>query len=64
MKFPEVIGLNNCYWLIVIFFQSKKINQIINKILYKNKIETRPTFYPIHTMPMYKKKTILKTQLN
>lgn len=67
VKFPsEVIGLNNCYWLVVIFFQSKKINQIINKILYKNKIETRPTFYPIHTMPMYKKKNNFKnaTQLN
>ena len=67
VKFPtEVEGLNNSYWLIVIFFQSKRINQIINKLLNKNNIETRPTFYPIHTMPMYKKKNNFKnaTQLN
>ena len=61
MKFPnEVNGLDNCYWLIVIFFQSKKINQIINKILNKNNIETRPTFYPIHTMPCIKREIISK----
>lgn len=55
INFPaEVPALNNCYWLIVIFFRSNKIKQIVDKMLNKNNIETRPTFYPIHTMSMYK----------
>ena len=35
-------------------------------MLNKNKIETRPTFYPIHTMPMYKTQEIFRnaTKLN
>jgi len=67
IEFPiEVDGLDSCYWLIVIFFRSKKINKSINKILNKNNIETRPTFYPVHTMPMYKSKSYFKNanQLN
>ena len=61
ITFPrEVKGLKNSYWLVVILFKSKKINEKIKKILNKNNIETRPTFYPIHTMSMYKSKNKFK----
>lgn len=46
----------NSNWLIIIFLKNKKIKERLINILSKKKIETRPGFYPIHKMPMYKTK--------
>jgi len=52
--FPSVVqGLSCSHWLIVIFLNSKSTKNKLAKLLTKNKIETRPTFYPAHTMKMY-----------
>ncbi len=59
--FPkENKNLTSSYWLIVIFFKDKKIRDKIFIFLKKNKIETRPTFFPIHSMDMYKVKKNFK----
>ena len=44
------------YWQIVIYLKNKKIRDKLKKFLEQNKVETRTTFPPVHTMPMYKKK--------
>jgi len=50
---------NNChhsYWMFSILTKDKKQKDNLRTILAQNGIETRPLFYPIHTMPMYQKK--------
>lgn len=49
------------YWQIVIYLKNKKIRDNLKKVLDQNKVETRTTFPPVHTMPMYYKKK--KTEL-
>jgi perosamine synthetase len=49
------------YWQIVIYLKNKKIRDDLKKVLDQNKVETRTTFPPVHTMPMYYKKK--KTEL-
>jgi perosamine synthetase len=44
------------YWQIVIYLKNKKIRDSLKKFLEQNKVETRTTFPPVHTMPMYYKK--------
>ena len=44
------------YWQIVIYLKNKKIRDNLRIFLEQNKIETRTTFPPVHTMPMYYKK--------
>ena len=48
------------YWQIVIYLKNKKIRDNLRIFLEQNKIETRTTFPPVHTMPMYYKKKNVK----
>lgn len=43
------------YWMCSILVQKAKHRDELREYLKANGIETRPTFYPIHTMPMYSK---------
>lgn len=45
----------NSFWLVGCLTPSKKIRNQLMTYLKTKKIETRPGFYPINTMPMYKK---------
>lgn len=44
------------YWMNCILVKEAKLRDPLRKHLTERGIETRPTFYPIHTMPMYFKK--------
>jgi perosamine synthetase len=54
---PEMPWAKNVYWLYSILVKKIIREKVIN-YLEKKGIETRPFFYPIHTMPIYK--SILK----
>jgi len=43
----------NSNWLVTILLKNKNIKKKITNLLEKEKIETRPCFYPAHSMPMY-----------
>ena len=45
----------NSYWLVGCITKNKSIRNKLMKFLKKSGVETRPGFYPIHTMPMYNK---------
>ncbi len=47
----------NSYWMFsVLTGSNKQRNSLQDYLLKRYGIETRPTFYPVHTMPMYYKK--------
>ncbi len=49
----------NCvhsYWMVTVLTESSEVRDELRQHLEEHKIETRPTFYPIHTMPMYSMK--------
>ena len=56
----EVKGTTHSYWLVSILLHKKGIRNKLIKYLKKYRIETRPCFYPVHTMPMYRKNTKLR----
>ncbi|MCX6157350.1 MAG: DegT/DnrJ/EryC1/StrS aminotransferase family protein [Ignavibacteriota bacterium] len=41
------------YWMYSIMTENVKTREALRKFLSDNGIETRPTFYPAHTMPMF-----------
>lgn len=41
------------YWMYSIMTENVKTREALRKFLSENGIETRPTFYPAHTMPMF-----------
>jgi perosamine synthetase len=41
------------YWMVCILVEQSDIRDSLRAHLMENGIETRPTFYPIHSMPMY-----------
>jgi len=43
----------NSYWMVSILLNTNKDRDGLRHTLSKNSIETRPFFYPAHTMPMY-----------
>lgn len=52
--FHEAVGdVYHSYWMCSILVQNPKDREPLRKHLEKNGIETRPLFYPVHTMPMY-----------
>ena len=53
----ESAGTTHSYWVVTIRLKNSKIREKLRKYLNRFNIETRPTFYPIHTMPMYYKKS-------
>lgn len=49
----EVGNVKHTYWMNSILVESADFRQKLRDFMKENGIETRPTFYPIHTMPMY-----------
>jgi perosamine synthetase len=43
----------NSFWMYSIMTENVKQRDALRKHLSDNGIETRPTFYPVHTMPMF-----------
>lgn len=52
---PEQKGTFNTYWMVTIVLEDYRKREALREYLKENEIETRPTFYPIHTMPMFSK---------
>ena len=50
----ETSSIFNTYWMVSILFESESIKDKIRSALNANGIETRPLFYPAHTMPRFK----------
>ncbi|UAY52237.1 DegT/DnrJ/EryC1/StrS family aminotransferase [Ferruginibacter albus] len=48
--------IKHTYWMFSILVQESSQRDKLREHLEKNGIETRPLFYPVHTMPMYEKK--------
>jgi perosamine synthetase len=49
----EIGDVKHSYWMFTILVESEKVRSDLRKFLSENGIETRPTFHPVHTMPMY-----------
>lgn len=55
--FHKAIGdVKHTYWMCSLLCESPEERDVLREHLQKNRIETRPTFYPVHTMPMYSQK--------
>ena len=52
----EKNGVTNTYWMCSILVDDPKDRDLLRKYLSDAGIETRPLFYPVHTMPMYSAK--------
>ncbi|MEI6442983.1 MAG: DegT/DnrJ/EryC1/StrS family aminotransferase [Nostocales cyanobacterium ELA583] len=53
---PEVGDVFHSYWMISILIPQANQRDQVRKHLAEAGIETRPVFYPVHTMPMYSHK--------
>lgn len=53
---PESTNVYHSYWMVSILVGSNNHRDLIRKYLAEAGIETRPVFYPVHTMPMYSQK--------
>jgi perosamine synthetase len=49
----EVGNVKHSYWMFTILVKSESERSDLRKYLKEYGIETRPTFHPVHTMPMY-----------
>lgn len=49
----QVGDVKHTYWMCSILCENSKTRDDLRAYLKENGIETRPTFYPIHTMPIY-----------
>ena len=49
----EEEGTVNSFWMVTIKLENPNERVALREYLKENGVETRPTFYPIHTMPMY-----------
>ena len=57
IEFHDGIGdVKHTYWMNSILVENEDVRDSLRSYLKENGIETRPTFYPIHTMPMYAQK--------
>lgn len=57
VQIHEPIGdVKHTYWMNSILVENEEQRESIREYLKQAGIETRPTFYPIHTMPMYSKR--------
>lgn len=45
--------VKHTYWMNSILVESQQTRENLREFLKNNGIETRPTFYPLHTMPIY-----------
>lgn len=55
----EKNNLRNSYWMVCLLFENKDIKNAVRIKLAENRIESRPLFPPVHTMPMYKDENII-----
>ena len=46
-------SVKNSYWMITLIVSSNNERDSLREYLGMRGIETRPTFFPVHTMPMY-----------
>lgn len=53
---PEVGDVYHSYWMVSILVPQVEQRDVLRQHLEKAGIETRPVFYPVHTMPMYSQK--------
>ena len=49
----QVGDVKHTYWMCSILCENSKVRDDLREYLKENGIETRPTFYPIYTMPIY-----------
>lgn len=49
----EAEDVHHSYWMCSILLKNSEMRENLRNYLEKNGIETRPLFYPVHTMPMY-----------
>lgn len=57
IRVHEAIGdVKHTYWMVSIVCEYLDDRDKLRDFLKKGGVETRPTFYPIHTMPMYSEK--------
>lgn len=52
----ETEDVSHSYWMCSILVKKPQIRDELREYMKESGIETRPTFYPVHTMPMYAKK--------
>ncbi len=52
----EKAGLTHSYWMCSILTPDSSLREELRENLAKEGVETRPLFYPVHTMPMYSQK--------
>jgi perosamine synthetase len=46
------------YWMYSILTENEETRNLLRKFLSEDGIETRPSFYPVHTMPMFMNKNV------
>jgi perosamine synthetase len=51
-------GSNHSYWMCSVLVEKAPVRNELRAFLKAEGIETRPTFYPVHTMPVYANKFI------
>jgi len=57
ISFQKATGqVHHSYWMFSILTKNNSQRDRLRQELEKNEIETRPLFYPVHTMPMYSQK--------
>ena len=57
IKFQDIgKEVNHSYWMFSILTKDAKERDSLRSFLSEKLIETRPIFYPVHTMPMYSAK--------
>jgi perosamine synthetase len=52
----EIGNVFHSYWMYTILVDNPEIREDLRNYLGNNGIETRPSFYPVHTMPMFAQK--------
>ena len=52
----ELPDITHSYWMCTILIEDSQKRDVLRDLLLEQGIETRPTFYPVHTMPMYSQK--------
>ncbi len=50
---PQIGNVLHTYWMVSILVEMPEQRDPLRRHLSENGIETRPVFYPVHTMPMY-----------
>jgi perosamine synthetase len=50
---PAADDVEHSYWMVTALVPDIDLRDPVRKLLEKAGIETRPTFYPVHKMPMY-----------